>query len=337
MVLVTDERFSIRYVSSNVEAIFGLTPYSLVGKNAFEFAPNDKREAWQKCIQQSLTSKSSEIALTTPAGKELHFEVTFTNHINHNEIRGLVVFLHDITGRKLEHNELVKTNNQLDHFIYKTVHDLQAPLQSALGLIGLAESALPNERDHYLKMIKTSLQRLDAFIIELNGFFKNDKLAIKNEEVDLEFIFNEEREILQNMPDASGIKIEFLFDSEYSLYSDVMRLKTILTNILSNAIKYSDRTKTNRFIKVKASVSETICLILVEDNGLGIEPQYLSKIFDMYFRAHANIKGTGLGLYIVKDTIDRLGGKIEVESEPGKGTKFHIELPNFINTHALTY
>ena len=139
------------------------------------------------------------------------------------------------------------------------------------------------------------------------------------------------------MPEASGIKIEFLCESENSLHSDVIRLKTILTNILSNSIKYSDRNKSHRFIKVKASVSESICMITVEDNGLGIEPQYLNKIFDMYFRAHANIKGTGLGLYIVKDTIDRLQGKIEVESEPGKGTKFHIELPNFVNTHALTY
>lgn len=330
MVLVTDERFSIRYISSNVETIFGVKPYSLLGKNAFEFAPADKREIWQSCIQQSLTNKSSEISLKTISGKELYFEITFNNHVNHNEIRGVVIFLHDITERKLAHKELIKTNDHLDHFIFKTMHDLQAPLHSALGLMDLAESSKPSERDHYLKMIKASLQRLDAFIIELNSFFKNEKLAIQNELVDLESIFHEELTILQNMPDASGIKIEFFCDAQTSLYSDVIRLKTILTNILSNAIKYSDRQKDNRFIKVKGRVSEGKFNISIEDNGLGIESQYLSKIFDMYFRAHTGLKGTGLGLYIVKDTIDRLNGTIEVTSEPGKGTSFYIELPNFV-------
>lgn len=332
MVLVTDERFNIRYISSNVETIFGVKPYSLLGKNAFEFAPKDKREIWQNCIQQSLTSKSSEISLKSTSGKELHFEVTFTNHVNHNEIRGVVVFLHDITERKLAHKELIKTNDHLDHFIFKTVHDLQAPLQSALGLMELAESSKPIERDHYLKMIKSSLQRLDAFIIELNSFFKNEKMAIQNEEVNLESIFNEELAILQNMPDADGIEIEFFYDGETPLYSDLIRLKTILTNILSNSIKYSDRTKENRFIKVTASVSKKKLAITIEDNGIGIDEQYVSKIFDMYFRASTKQKGTGLGLYIVKDTIDRLDGTIEVNSVLGKGTKFVIELPNFINT-----
>ncbi len=335
MVLVTDERFNIRYVSSNVETIFGLAPYSLLGKNAFEFAPADKRDQWQNCIRQTLTSKSSEISLTTPTGKELHFEVTFTNHVNHNEIRGVVVLLHDITERKLAHRELVETNSHLDHFIFKTVHDLQAPLQSALGLMELAESSGPQERDHYLKMIKSSLQRLDSFIIELNSFFKNDKLAIQNSRIDLESLFHDELSTLQNMPEAKGIKIDFSSNALVPLFSDPIRVKTILTNILSNSIKYSDRSKSDRFIRVTTDVSEKTCSIVIEDNGLGIEPQYLDKIFDMYFRAHTNLKGTGLGLYIVKDTIDRLQGTIEVQSQPGKGTKFFIEFPNFINAPVM--
>lgn len=336
IVLVTDERFSIRYISSNVETIFGVKPYSLLGRNAFEFAPSDKREAWQNCIQQSLKSKSSEIALTTPAGKEIHFEVTFTNHVNHNEIRGVVVLMHDITERKLAHKELIKTNNHLDHFIFKTVHDLQAPLQSALGLISLAESSEVNEREHYLKMIKASLQRLDAFIIELNSFFKNEKLAIQNEKIDFESIFNEELSSLKDMPEAREIKVDFSCVATAPLYSDSIRLKTIVTNILSNSIKYSDCSKTNRYIKVTANITDKICSIVIEDNGLGIEAQYLDKIFDMYFRAQTNMKGTGLGLYIVKDTIDRLQGTIEVKSQHGIQTKFYITLPNFVPSSVLS-
>ena len=135
------------------------------------------------------------------------------------------------------------------------------------------------------------------------------------------------------MPAARGISIKFSFKATAPLYSDVIRLKTILTNTLSNAIKYSDNSKANKFIHVTANITDTKCSIVIEDNGLGIERQYLSRIFEMYFRAHTNLKGTGLGLYIVKDTIDRLQGNIRVESEPG--TKFYIELPNFVNTPIL--
>ena len=212
IILVTDEAFSIRYITSNVESIFGVAPYSLLGKNAFNFAPVKFHEVWKNCIQQSLKNTSSEITLTTPDGKEVHFEVTFGNHVNHSEIRGVVIFLHDITDRKTEHQNLVHANNHLDHFIHKTVHDLQAPLQSALGLLDLAESSPAIEQERYLKMLKSSLQQLDVFMIELNSFFKNDKMAIQNVKVNFESIFNEELAInvvsLRPYPFSPGGRIK---------------------------------------------------------------------------------------------------------------------------------
>ncbi len=104
-----------------------------------------------------------------------------------------------------------------------------------------------------------------------------------------------------------------------------------MTNIFSNAIKYQDLQKRNRFIKIAAHVTEEFCDLSIEDNGIGIEPEFQEKIFDQFFRATDQSQGTGLGLFIVKDTIERLKGSIKVKSKRGNGTTFFIRIPNQLN------
>lgn len=335
LVLVTDEKFNIRYISSNVEVIFGLKPFSLLGKNAFDFVPAEKKYEWQLCLQDSWKTKSSEITLLNHNEQEIHFDITVTNHVSHDAIRGMVVFLHDITKRKRAHHELVKTNNHLDQFIFKTIHDLQAPLHSAIGLAGLAENSSEAERSNYISMIKGSLEKLDQFIMELHGFLRNDKLEIRNEYIDLEGLIKEEIASMRNLPGAKGMQIKLSLEEPVALYSDLVRVKTILTNIISNAIKYQDTGKDQLIIKIDATISESEFNIRIEDNGIGIDKTYINKIFEMYFRVNTSQKGTGLGLYIVKDTVDRLNGRITVESQPGIGTVFNITLPNRVTSQPV--
>jgi PAS domain S-box-containing protein len=335
IVLVTDEQFIIRYASDTIESVFGVSPYSLLGKNAFDFVSEDKREAWRNCLIQKNGNVSDEISLKALHGRKVYFDVTVTNHVDHEAIHGIVIFLHDVTERKEAHQDLEDANNHLDHFIFKTTHDLRAPLHSALGLVKLAESADENDRDHYIGLIKKSLFKLDALIEEVNSFYKNDKLAVVQEQVDLEKIFKTELDYLKNLPGAEQIRFNFIYKGSSDLFSDSIRLKTIITNILSNSIKYMDPRKLEKSITLEAEVNETECTITITDNGLGIESQHLGKIFDMFYRATSQNNGTGLGLYIVKDTVDRLKGAIEVQSQAGKGTTFVIKLPNFITVPSV--
>ncbi|WP_333820133.1 sensor histidine kinase [Ohtaekwangia sp.] len=97
-------------------------------------------------------------------------------------------------------------------------------------------------------------------------------------------------------------------EGHVELLSDRVRVQTIVTNILSNAIKYMDLQKQNPFIKIATQITEEVCDIRVEDNGTGISPAYQEKIFDLFFRASDQAQGTGHGLFIVKDTIDWLKG-----------------------------
>lgn len=110
------------------------------------------------------------------------------------------------------------------------------------------------------------------------------------------------------------------------IYNNSLRLQIILNNIISNAIKYAVETKEKKWISIKTYSLNKSCIIEIEDNGIGIKKEFQSKIFDMFFVTNSN-KGTGLGLYIVKEAVENLNGNIIVESEINVGSKFIITLP----------
>lgn len=327
IVLVTDEQYNIRYASSAVETIFGINPVSILGRNSFDFVPDSKKAEWRECLVEANSNKSGEITLLTNNGDEVHFDVTVTNHVDQDEIHGMVVFMYNITERRLIQKKLETENHHLDHVIFKTTHDLKAPLRSALGLIQLAELE-PHEYMKYLGLIKSSILRLDSMIEEMNKLYQNDKLAIQNDRIDVRALIEKEIENLHNLPEAADIRIDVFVDGEVPFYSDPLRVKTIISNLLSNAIKYCDPQKIRKYIQISAHIFNDTVFITMEDNGIGIDTEHQEKIFDLFYRVTPDKKGTGLGLYIVKDTIDRLKGKIYVKSVKGESTSFTITLPN---------
>ena len=125
-----------------------------------------------------------------------------------------------------------------------------------------------------------------------------------------------------------NIKKSILVNSKAPLYTDVYRLSVIINNLVSNAIKYRDANKQQSLISIEASISESNLFVVFTDNGIGISQDYINKIFDMFFRATDRSEGAGLGLYIVKETVEKLHGDIRVESKMGEGTVFTIRVPN---------
>lgn len=330
IVIVTDPGFNIRYVSPAVSKSFNVEPLALIGKNVFEFVSSDSVEQWKECIAHQQLPFSEEISLTLGAERKAYFDVQVSNLHSGNDTPEVALHLHDITRKKEKEKELVKSNAQLDQVIYKTTHDLRSPVRSALGLVSLAESAPQDEKPRYIEMIRNSLLKLDGLIEEMNDFFRNDKLAIQRAQINITDIIRKEVELLSFSQQAKDIKIELKIESESGFYSDPIRVRTILTNILSNAIKYSDRKKNEPFIHIVVFINEEFCDIRIVDNGIGIEEQHLNKIFDLFFRATDQSQGTGLGLFIVKDTVQKLKGVIEVTSKVDQGTTFRIQIPNQI-------
>lgn len=332
VVLITDEHYNIRYSSVAVQSILGLEPIAVAGKNVFEFAPAAKRDRWRECLENAGNSKRAEIHLVSVSGEDLYFMVSVSNHIAHHEIRGMVIILHDITEQKRQHLQLEKENEHLDHFIFKTTHDLRSPIHSVMGLLALVENAREEERAQYLQMARNSLMKLEALIDEVNKFYRVDKMAVANERINLRNLLDGEIALLKNHPYAQKISFELDFKITSEIFSDPLRLKTIFGNVLSNAVKYSDRKKSDSYIHIAACANDDEIAVTISDNGIGIAEENITRIFDIFFRATSEASGTGLGLHIVKDTVERLNGKIEVQSQLNVGTQFKIYLPNLLLT-----
>ncbi|HEX5168021.1 MAG TPA: PAS domain S-box protein [Cyclobacteriaceae bacterium] len=242
----------------------------------------------------------------------------------------------DITERKAtqqalldRHEELVKTNTELDRFVYSASHDLRAPIASLLGLIEVAR--LEQNVDNIgqlLDMQKRSLLRLDYFIKDIVDHSRNTRLEIESESVNFQAVIHSTFEQLHFMDHFNRIKKVVSVKQENEFYSSPTRLNIIFNNLISNAIKYADIRKDDPYLKIDVKTGDRQVTISIADNGEGIPSESVPKIFDMFFRASSRGTGSGLGLYIVREAIRKLGGTVDVHSEYGKGTEFIVTLPN---------
>lgn len=231
----------------------------------------------------------------------------------------------------LQNRELVKINKELDSFVYSVSHNLKAPLMSVLGLINLGK--MEDEKNgniftEYFNMMERSIHKLDDTLKEIIDYSRNARKELTIEQIDIRQIIQDNLERLQYMPGSDLIIKDVQVRQEFPFYSDGYRLSVIFNNIISNAIKYADPRKSDPFLRIAVAISADKATIRFEDNGIGIHQDYLAKVFNMFFRATVQKDGAGLGLYIVKEAIEKLKGTIKIDSTEDKGTTFLIEMPN---------
>jgi signal transduction histidine kinase len=236
----------------------------------------------------------------------------------------------EITNEKESFLELKKVNFELDNFVYHTSHDLRSPLLSILGLINICKNETSLESVMtYFDLIERSIKRLDALVINLLTLSRNSRVDDKTQLIDLKRLVNEAVEIL-NLNKPQNLTIEVEVKQTYEFISDPTRINIILNNLISNAIKYQNPSEEAPFVKIKATVDQHEAFIEIQDNGMGIRPESHAKIFTMFYRATDQGQGSGLGLYIVKNVLDKLKGQISFTSAIRRGTTFSIRIPNLI-------
>jgi len=228
----------------------------------------------------------------------------------------------------LKNYQLAKTNEELDRFVYSASHDMRAPLSSLLGLIHLSEKTdRPEEVSIYLQMMKDRIKTMEGFIKEVTDYSRNTRLDLIPIQVSLhDFV----QEVVQNLAYAivnKKVRIEIDIDAKLMIITDASRLKVVINNLLSNAYKYHNFEQPDPYILVSAIKRGEIILITVKDNGRGIAVEHHTRIFEMFYRASENSEGSGLGLYIVKETLDKLRGNISVSSSEDNGAEFTVTLP----------
>jgi PAS domain S-box-containing protein len=330
-IVLLDEKGHVKHVNGGFETLFGFNDTELLGHSLNKFIVPEELQSEGDSINKSIATAQIvklETVRQDREGKHLNV-IVYGVPVNLDEkaigIFGVYV---DITHRKNVEEELKVRNAELDNFVYKVSHDLRAPLSSILGLVHLA--ALPDNTDNlddYLKLIGTKIHDLDRFITDVLSHSKNLKMDVQLGPIDLNELIQNTFSSVSYLKGVDTIKLDVAVRGE-SFYSDQWRLSEVLRNLISNSIRYRDTTIPNSKIEVRAVVTSTVCNLQFSDNGIGIASRHLPKVFDMFFRANEKSEGSGLGLYIVKKAIEKLGGTIKMDSQMGIGTRYEILIPN---------
>jgi len=221
--------------------------------------------------------------------------------------------------------ELRKVNDELDHFVYSVSHDLRSPLSSILGLINVAKlSKEPGELLTILGMIEGRVSAQDRFIREIIDYSRNARTEVRKSSFSLHDVVEQILENFRFMTNYNKISVRNKIGEDEQVDTDKTRLSIIMSNLLENAIKYHDLSKPEPFVDIEFNRSAGC--IIVRDNGSGIPEEFQDRIFDMFFRASDTSSGSGLGLFITKESVRKMGGAIEVSSRYKEGTEFRVFL-----------
>lgn len=311
----------------------GLKPR--VGMYVWDMTVSSRREESKKLFEEALSGKivTTEAILPTPDGEVVHF-LKYEPVILEGKVSFVTLISIDITERKQAENklkrqfeELEKTNYELDHFVYSVSHDLRAPLSSILGLVNVAEME-KGDKLPFLGMIKGRVNHLDGFIKDILDYSHNARVEFQNKKIDFSDLLEETKYNLKLVDGFDRLDLKLELNELKPFYSDYHRLAIIFNNIISNAIKFQDYSKQDPALTLSITTSEDRAEIIATDNGIGIAADQIDKIFNMFYRATERSKGSGLGLYIVKETISKLHGTIKVKSKFREYTSFEITIPN---------
>jgi PAS domain S-box-containing protein len=226
-------------------------------------------------------------------------------------------------------SELGERNFELDQFVYKVSHDLRSPLVTILGLVNLTkiEEELPIIKN-YIDLIENRVSKLDSFLKSMLNYLKINRTEISLEKINFEEIIQEVLTDLEFMTDFKRVKKQWVLHGEADFFSDPLRIRVIFQNIISNAIKYQDMYESNSYLYIIIKADEKQVQITFTDNGIGMSKEHLKNIFQIFFRASSKSDGSGLGMYIVKQAVDKLKGTINIESPANKGMSTKVVLPN---------
>ena len=268
----------------------------------------------------------------------LTFVITATSIVTIVHIFLTEIEKHNETNKKLlqtlenNNNRLQTANEELERFAYIASHDLKTPLRTIISFTGLLERDFKNNNldsfPDYFSYVKEGAKQMNSLISSTLEYSKvNHEVEAEKKIIDLNSVIEK---IKANLIQAYGKNVLIEKDNLPNVLAEEGQMTLLFQNLIENGLKYNQ--ENNKFIKITAEEASNYTLIKVKDNGIGIHKQYHDQIFSMFKRLHTNhiYEGTGLGLAICKKIVDRMNGKIWLESEEGKGTTFFIEFPNSI-------
>jgi two-component system sensor histidine kinase/response regulator len=224
--------------------------------------------------------------------------------------------------------KLQKLHSEMNQFVYSLSHELRGPLMSISGVSKLAKMELNDPSVlEYFEMIDSATGKLDDFIYKMLDFYRSTKIDHKVSKIDFQQIVNHQMNDYREKFNLSHIHIDIQVNQRDEFYSDDAKIRVILNNLFGNAVQFQKEEGEKR-ISLTVDVADGQAVIVVEDNGIGIEDRYREEVFNLFARATQKNVGTGLGLYMVKEAVEQMGGEVLLSSEPNVGTTMTVTLPS---------
>ena len=335
----------IKYANPRLLEMAGCSAEDIIDAPFIEFIhPNEISKVVDRYKRRMVGEKVEglyETILKRKDGTYMHAEVN-AGLISFRGYPADLVFIRDITERKIAETklketmqELERSNKELESFAYVASHDLQEPLRMITSYLQLLEfrykGKLDDDADEFIKYAVDSAIRMQELIDGLLAYSRIGTHGKPFELVDCTAIFNRTLDDLKMAIEESGAIITN--DPLPIVTADDMQIGQLYQNLIGNAIKFHGEEPP--LIHVSAMQGNNEWVFSVDDNGIGIEPEYVDNIFTIFKRLHSTMKypGTGIGLALSKKIVERHGGRIWVESEPGKGSTFYFTIPKSGGEH----
>ncbi len=322
------------YISNSSYTLLGYSPGDMIGKSAYDFLhPEDAeiiREGLMDFVKKGLGIYTASYRYKKKDGRYIWIESTnkLTIKESTGEVLGIISISRDISERKAFELRLEEKIKELDTFIYRSSHDLKGPLASLQGLLNVAKTEISEAKaQQYFKLIERSVMHLDTILMDLLNITKITQGSLNLVDIDLEELIRAIINNFENLPEYKNITWTLDFNATPSINSDKSLINNIFQNLIINAIKYRDINKPSSTISIHTLTYNDEMMVQIKDNGEGIPESLQRNIFDMFFRGNTKSSGTGLGLYIVKNAVEKLGGRIVLESKEKIGSTFTIYLP----------
>jgi len=348
VIVIIDKNGVNQYKSPNIEPLFGWKPEELIGKKTFDVVHPEDVDSVKKFIRE-LTQKpnatdTTQFRYKRKDGKYVWIEITAVNLLHDKDIKGIMGNYHDISDRKNTEQEIIAAKDKAEEsdrlksaFLANMSHEIRTPMNSILGFSSLLDkdNLSDTSRKHFVKIIQTSGKNLVQIVNDVIdiAMIESGQLNISKSTFSLNQSFFELKEIFQEKIKMDQLSLQLILEApknELKIFSDELRIKQIVTNFLSNAIKFTEK---GQIIFGFKRVRNNKIRFYVKDTGIGIPKDKLQMIFERFRQADDSTTrkygGTGLGLAISKNLVDLLGGKIGVRTGENKGSEFYFTLPEF--------